>query len=66
MIVYRTIGPLVFLCGGLIIFKVLCVSIFQEEPLHGFKVAKNLKYMKELEDKYRKMVLPDMMNITKP
>ncbi|XP_052230944.1 protein broad-minded-like isoform X2 [Dreissena polymorpha] len=42
------------------------IMFLKEEPIHGFKVAQNLKYMLELEKKYRKMVLPDMLNITRP
>ncbi|KAL4234490.1 hypothetical protein ACF0H5_006135 [Mactra antiquata] len=42
------------------------IIFLKEEPVYNFKVAQNLKYMMELEQKYRKMVLPDMLNITKP
>ncbi|XP_053402163.1 protein broad-minded-like isoform X2 [Mercenaria mercenaria] len=42
------------------------LMFLKEEPIHHFKVAQNLKYMMDLEKKYRKMVLPDMLNITRP
>lgn len=42
------------------------IIFLKEEPLYGFKISQNLKFMHELEKKYRKLVLPDMLNITKP
>ncbi|KAK7505391.1 hypothetical protein BaRGS_00003553 [Batillaria attramentaria] len=42
------------------------VVFLKEEPLRGFHVAGQLEYMKELEKRYRKMVLSDLLNITKP
>ncbi|XP_052817688.1 protein broad-minded-like isoform X1 [Mya arenaria] len=38
----------------------------KEEPINNFKISQNLKYMQDLEKKYRKIVLPDMLNITRP
>ncbi|KAL3858589.1 hypothetical protein ACJMK2_008861, partial [Sinanodonta woodiana] len=42
------------------------IIFLKEEPIHEFHVSKNLKYMQELEKKYRKIILPDLLNITKP
>ena len=36
----------------------------QEEPIRGFKVGEHLEYMQQLESKFRKTVLPDMLSIT--
>ncbi|BFZ12598.1 hypothetical protein BsWGS_15637 [Bradybaena similaris] len=42
------------------------VIFLKEEAIRGFNVAQQIKYMKELEAKYRKVVLTDMVNIDKP
>ncbi|KAL5021697.1 hypothetical protein ScPMuIL_000852 [Solemya velum] len=42
------------------------IIFLKEGPIQGFHVAEHLKYMQELETKYRKIVLPDMLNISKP
>ncbi|PVD21206.1 hypothetical protein C0Q70_19375 [Pomacea canaliculata] len=42
------------------------VVFLKEEPIREFHVAEQLSYMKGLESKYRKIVLSDMLNITKP
>ncbi|XP_041376240.1 protein broad-minded-like isoform X2 [Gigantopelta aegis] len=38
----------------------------KEETISKFHIADNLEFMKRLESKYRTIVLPDMLNITKP
>ena len=38
----------------------------QEEPINNFHILDQVDYMKSLEKKYRKIVLSDMMNVTKP
>ncbi|KAI8790403.1 protein broad-minded [Biomphalaria glabrata] len=42
------------------------VIFLMEEPIKNFHPIDEIKYMKQLEKKYRKIVLPDMMNISKP
>lgn len=42
------------------------IIYLKEQPITGFHVAKNLSYMHELEKRYRKTVLSDMLNISKP
>ncbi|XP_059144454.1 protein broad-minded-like isoform X2 [Physella acuta] len=42
------------------------VIFLKEEVIRDFHVIDEIKYMKELETKYRRVVLPDMMNISKP
>ena len=40
--------------------------MFQEEPLVGFRVGEHLEYMQQLESKFRRTILPDMQNLSKP
>ncbi|CAL1530647.1 unnamed protein product [Lymnaea stagnalis] len=42
------------------------VIFLKEEAITDFHVIDEIKFMKELENKYRKIVLPDMMNMSKP
>ncbi|XP_048254918.1 protein broad-minded-like isoform X2 [Haliotis rufescens] len=42
------------------------IFFLKEEPITGFRMAENIRYMQELEKRFRKIVQPDMMNITKP
>ncbi len=43
-----------------------CVFLPQEEPVRNFRVGEHLEYMQQLEKKFRKTLLDDMMNISKP
>ena len=45
--------------------EIIASFFFQEEPISGFKVGTYLEYMQQLETKYRKIVLPDMLSIAK-
>ena len=45
--------------------KQLLISL-KEEPLVGFKIGEHLEYMQQLENKYRKRILPDMFNMLRP
>ncbi len=38
----------------------------QEEPIRGFRVGEHLEYMQQLEKKFRKTILGDLLNISKP
>ncbi|CAG5121521.1 unnamed protein product [Candidula unifasciata] len=42
------------------------VIFLKEEAIRNFHVTQQIKYMKELEVKYRKLVLSDIMDIGKP
>lgn len=42
-----------------------CVCL-QEEPIRGFRVGEHLEYMLQLENKFRKTILGDMLTLTKP
>ncbi|GFR74593.1 protein broad-minded-like [Elysia marginata] len=42
------------------------IIYLKEESIRNFHVLDHIKFMKELETKYRKIVLSDMMNISKP
>ncbi|ESO96909.1 hypothetical protein LOTGIDRAFT_231711 [Lottia gigantea] len=37
----------------------------KEQPIRNYKVSENLKYMKSLESKFRKIVLKDMVSVLK-
>ncbi|XP_060080662.1 protein broad-minded-like [Ylistrum balloti] len=42
------------------------IIFLKETALDGFHVSSNLRFMNELEKRYRKIVLSDMLNISKP
>ncbi|XP_012936761.1 protein broad-minded [Aplysia californica] len=42
------------------------IIFLKEEAICNFHILDQMDYMKELEKKYRKIILADMMNITKP
>ncbi|GFO20670.1 protein broad-minded [Plakobranchus ocellatus] len=42
------------------------IIFLKEEAIRNFHVLDHIRFMKDLETKYRKIVLADMMNISKP
>ncbi|KAK3086457.1 hypothetical protein FSP39_018719 [Pinctada imbricata] len=42
------------------------IIFMKEKPLSGFHISNYMKYMLELEKKYRKIILSNMLNISKP
>ncbi|XP_064610719.1 protein broad-minded-like isoform X2 [Liolophura sinensis] len=42
------------------------VIFLKEEPIRGFRLGHHLPYMKTLEEKFRTIILSDMLNFSKP
>ncbi|KAK2153058.1 hypothetical protein LSH36_309g01038 [Paralvinella palmiformis] len=42
------------------------LEFLKEQPIIGFKVGEHLEYMQQLESKYRKTILSDMLDVAKP
>lgn len=42
-----------------------CTLFLQMEPIRGFRIENYIGYMQQLEEKFRSVILPDMLNFTK-